>query len=381
MEEIFDIYTREGKYLGTSEKSVCHSNHPKGYHKPVWIWIINSKNEILVQKRAAFKKTFPNLWDMPSAGHVVAKESTIDGAIRETYEELGVKTTKEDYTFLFEYISDATYEIAQVYLLRLDLEIDEFSLQKEEVETIKWLSFAAFENLFYSECFVPFDEEYKMLILNVFRRVFHNYNIVLTSSGFNDINNYVSEKMKELFKEIAYKKKVMILSNAAPFGSGNYIARENVKDNFLKIGASKVDIIDLDEKNLTMMHDYDIIYGLGGNITYLIELNRTISFKEELIKFLKHGIYIGESAGSMILCDDLKWIYEIKKGTKPKYDVALETYTGLHITDYKVLPHWNKIDENIIKKVETFEKENNMKINRLKDGEYILTNYIEDVSL
>ena len=56
MEEIFDIYTREGKYLGKKEKSICHSSNPGFYHKPVWIWIINDKNEILVQKRAASKK-------------------------------------------------------------------------------------------------------------------------------------------------------------------------------------------------------------------------------------------------------------------------------------------------------------------------------------
>ena len=99
MEEIFDIYTRDGKYLGTKEKSICHSENPGFYHKPVWIWIINNKNEILVQKRASCKKNFPNLWDMPSAGHIISGETPIQGAIRETYEELGIKTTENDYLF------------------------------------------------------------------------------------------------------------------------------------------------------------------------------------------------------------------------------------------------------------------------------------------
>lgn len=56
MEEIFDVYTRNGKYLGTKTKSFCHSENPGVYHKPVWIRIINNNNEILVQKRAACKK-------------------------------------------------------------------------------------------------------------------------------------------------------------------------------------------------------------------------------------------------------------------------------------------------------------------------------------
>ena len=43
--------------------------------KRVKVLLINSKNEILVQKRAACKKNHPNKWDMPSAGHVDAGET------------------------------------------------------------------------------------------------------------------------------------------------------------------------------------------------------------------------------------------------------------------------------------------------------------------
>lgn len=169
MEEIFDIYTRDGRYLGTKEKSVCHSENPGFYHKPVWIWIVNSNKEILVQKRAACKKNHPNKWDMPSAGHVVAGEKPIEGAIRETFEELGVQTKEEDYRFVCEYISDRTYEIAQVYLLNLDLKINEFKLQPEEVAEVKWLTFEEFQKLFYSDDFVEFDDEYRSIIINLLK--------------------------------------------------------------------------------------------------------------------------------------------------------------------------------------------------------------------
>ena len=50
MEELFDVYTRDGEYIGVKNKSICHSEKPGFYHKPVWIWIINSNNDILVQK-------------------------------------------------------------------------------------------------------------------------------------------------------------------------------------------------------------------------------------------------------------------------------------------------------------------------------------------
>ena len=378
MEEIFDIYTRDGKYLGTKEKSVCHSENPGFYHKPVWIWIINNKNEILVQKRASCKKNFPNLWDMPSAGHIISGETPIQGAIRETYEELGIKTTENDYLFVGEYIADISFEIAQIYLLKLDLDISKFHIQKDEVSEIKWISFNEFEKLFYSDDFVPFEDEYRLLVLNLLRKTFNNFNIILTSSGFNDINNYVSDEIKELFTAIATGKKVRSLANAAPEGTGNYIARENVKNNFLSIGATTADIIDINNSNLKIINNYDIIYGLGGDPQYLIELNQETKFKNALIKFLNHGIYIGESAGSMILCDNLKWTYTIKKGSKPKYDIELDSYDGLALTDYRILPHANKLSNEIKEKTRKFEKENNIKITKLKDGEYILTNYETD---
>ena len=200
-------------------------------------------------------------------------------------------------------------------------------------------------------------------------------NIIVTSGGFNTINNYVSDDNIEFFKKISNGKKVLIVANAAPEGSGNYVARENVKNNFLNSGASQVDIGDLNKDNINMMLNYDIIYGLGGNLTHLIELNNTTSFKEILIKFLEKGIYIGESAGSMILADDVKYAYDIKRGTKPKYDVELKSYAGLGLIDIYIYPHFQKADETMKTKTSDYEINNNIKITRLNDGEIIKYSY------
>ncbi len=197
-------------------------------------------------------------------------------------------------------------------------------------------------------------------------------NIIITSGGFNSVNNYVSKENIELFKEISNGKKVLIIANAAPEGTGNYIARENVKENFLSVGAEVVDIKDIDDNNINSILDYDVIYCLGGNITHLIELNRKTNFKEIIVNFLKKGIYIGESAGSMILSNNLKWIYDIKKGTKPKYDVILDSYDGLGLTNLYIYPHYQKVDESVEQKIKEYEEKNNIKITRLNDGEIII---------
>ncbi len=167
--ETFDIYTRDGKYLGVKSETLCHRENPGFYHKPVWIWIINDKNEILVQKRASQKTNYPGFWDMSVAGHVNAGEISIDGAIRETYEEIGIKTSFKDYEFICEYISDSSFEIAMVYLLKLNINLKDFKLQKEEVSEVRWLSYETFKQLFYSDKFVPFEDEYRKLVLNTLK--------------------------------------------------------------------------------------------------------------------------------------------------------------------------------------------------------------------
>lgn len=205
--------------------------------------------------------------------------------------------------------------------------------------------------------------------------ILEKFNIVLSSSGFNDINNVISDEIVRLFKKISKDKKILIIANAAPKGTGNYIARDNVKENFLKAGAKEVDVVDIDEKNVNIIPTYDVIYGLGGDPTYLIELNKNTNLKHWIIEFLKKGIYIGESAGSMFLADDLEWAYIIKRGTKKKYDVILDSYEGISLTNYKIFPHYNKITDELRNKAYDYEINHNIKFHYLNDGEFLLDYY------
>ena len=156
VEEILDIYTRDGKYLGTKTRKECHSENPGYYHKPVWIWIVNDNGEFLVQKRANSKKWFPGYWDIPSAGHLDAGEKSIDGAIRETKEELGIETKPEDYKFIGEYISDTTWEIGQVYLLKINNKTEDMKLQEEEVRRVKWADQEEILKMLQEGIFIPY---------------------------------------------------------------------------------------------------------------------------------------------------------------------------------------------------------------------------------
>lgn len=76
MEELIDLLDENGNMIGTIDKAIAHRDGL--WHKSVHIWMVNDKNEILLQHRCAEKNFFPNFWDCSFAGHVGAGEESIE---------------------------------------------------------------------------------------------------------------------------------------------------------------------------------------------------------------------------------------------------------------------------------------------------------------
>jgi len=60
-------------------------------HRIVQTFLVNSKGELLIQKRADILLSSPGKWDASSAGHVDEGEEYIEAATREMQEEIGVQ--------------------------------------------------------------------------------------------------------------------------------------------------------------------------------------------------------------------------------------------------------------------------------------------------
>ncbi len=69
-------------------------------HREVHVWIYNDKGEILFQKRAADKDTYPGLLDASAGGHVEPGESYEEAALKELKEETGLKADFNDLIFI-----------------------------------------------------------------------------------------------------------------------------------------------------------------------------------------------------------------------------------------------------------------------------------------
>ena len=63
--------------------------HEKGlWHQEVGIIPINSKGQVLLQKRSKNKDSYPSCWAL-CAGHVVEWQSALQAAVMEVNEEIG----------------------------------------------------------------------------------------------------------------------------------------------------------------------------------------------------------------------------------------------------------------------------------------------------
>jgi isopentenyl-diphosphate Delta-isomerase len=170
--EYIDILDKDGNKTGiTKTKLDVHKDGD--WHRASHIWILNSRNELLIQRRSPTKENYPNLWDISVAGHISAGEDSIASALRESEEEIGVKLNREDFQYLFAIVeqvvlNNGTYtdnEIHDVYLVRTDLDISSTQIQEEEVAEIRFIDFRELEKMIATNAddFVPHQEEYKKL--------------------------------------------------------------------------------------------------------------------------------------------------------------------------------------------------------------------------
>lgn len=196
--------------------------------------------------------------------------------------------------------------------------------------------------------------------------------LILTSGGY--IDGQRGEVLDSLIEEASIGKKVLILDNATTTGS-NKSGCQNVYDNFAKL-TKNIEKITLNTENLAKIKDFDVIYITGGDVGPLLDLAQAANLKDLFIPFLQEGgCIIGESAGSMIFAHDLKYIYQIKRGVKPKWDVVRDSYKGIGMVDVNIYPHFQKVSQELRQKVDAYEKDSNIKVTRLNDGEYIIFSF------
>lgn len=103
------------------------------------LWIQNSNGEILLAQRSFNKKNNPGKWGPAVAGTIDEGESYESNIIKEAEEEIGLKNQK--FQKSFHHFNDGEHKhFTQWFFALVDKDIEQFTIQEDEVEKIKWFS-------------------------------------------------------------------------------------------------------------------------------------------------------------------------------------------------------------------------------------------------
>ena len=178
-EERFDLVDpKTGIPTGVTERrSIVHRTGL--YHRAVHIWLLYPPSgELLLQRRAACKDSWPDRYDISCAGHLAAGDDSLTAAVRELEEELGLVLPASRLELLFTHLEELqsvqggrpfiNNEFNNVYLVSLtdeeraalqpvSLPLSEprsagggFTLQESEVSAVAYFPWTAVRDMYAS---------------------------------------------------------------------------------------------------------------------------------------------------------------------------------------------------------------------------------------
>jgi isopentenyl-diphosphate Delta-isomerase len=126
--------------VGYKEKFAAHKV-PVPLHRAISVVIFNSNGDMLIQKRAKTKKTWPGYWSNTCCSHPFPGEAYFDCANRRLKEEMGIETQlKESFRFVYEAEyedgwGEHEYDVTFTGIFNTDPKIN-----TEEAEDYHWIS-------------------------------------------------------------------------------------------------------------------------------------------------------------------------------------------------------------------------------------------------
>ena len=109
-------------------------------HRAFSVFVLNSKNEIMLQQRAHQKYHSPLLWTNTCCSHQRAGETNIGAGSRRLFEEMGFVTElKELFHFIYKAPFDNGLTEHELDHVMIGYYNDEPKINTEEVESWKWM--------------------------------------------------------------------------------------------------------------------------------------------------------------------------------------------------------------------------------------------------
>ena len=139
--ELLDLYDKDLKLTGQTVERGQHI--PEGMMIPiVAVYVYNNQGQYLIQKVAPRKGNYYST----TAGHVQSGERDFAQAmLREMKEEIGLSATKSELKLVR--VRRYDYKFTFLYMLKSNVPTSMLRLQKDEVDSVKWMSHEDIEQL------------------------------------------------------------------------------------------------------------------------------------------------------------------------------------------------------------------------------------------
>ncbi len=151
--ELWDLYDREKHPLGrTIERGKTLG--AEEYHLAVNVLSVNAEGRLLITKRHP-AKSHGGLWEI-SGGSVLAGETARQGAVRELFEETGLRAKESELTYCGTLLRDPWHGIMEYYVYNGDFSAADIRLQESETVDFRLVTPAELKEMYKRGEFIDF---------------------------------------------------------------------------------------------------------------------------------------------------------------------------------------------------------------------------------
>jgi isopentenyl-diphosphate delta-isomerase len=138
-EENVILVNQNDEQIGLMPKMEAHEKAV--LHRAFSVFVLNEKNEIMLQQRASHKYHSPLLWTNTCCSHQRDGETNIQAGSRRLFEEMGFETgLKELFHFIYKAPFDNGLTEHELDHVMIGYYNDEPKINADEVENWKWMS-------------------------------------------------------------------------------------------------------------------------------------------------------------------------------------------------------------------------------------------------
>ncbi len=141
-EEKVILVNQNDEQIGLMNKLEAHEKAV--LHRAFSVFVLNNKNELMLQQRAHQKYHSPLLWTNTCCSHQRDGETNIEAGTRRLFEEMGFVTEiKELFHFIYKAPFDNGLTEHELDHVMIGYYNDEPKINTEEVESYKWMPIEA----------------------------------------------------------------------------------------------------------------------------------------------------------------------------------------------------------------------------------------------